>query len=86
MKFWRSIRRFVVVWWFAAAPLVILVLILALFLLLQLIAWLVGLVFGPAAAEALVANVFLVIGMLFWPALLGLGIYALVSYVRSKRK
>jgi hypothetical protein len=84
MKYWYAIRRLLSVSWLAAAPLVILVLILVLFLLLQLIAWLVGLVFGHEAAEALVVNVFLLMGMLFWPALLGVPNYALLCEVKTK--
>lgn len=85
MRFWHAIRRFISVSWLVAAPLAIVVLIVALFLLLQLTEFLVGRVFGPDAAEAVVANVFVVMGMLIWAALVGIPVYGVVSYVRCRR-
>ncbi len=55
---------------------------------MKLIEFLVGLVFGPEAAEAFVLNLFLLMGLLFWPAIIGVPIiYGFVSYImKVKRK
>jgi hypothetical protein len=86
MRFWHAIRRFISVSWLVAAPLVIVFLIFVLFLLLKLLEFLIGIVFGPEAAEAFVINFFLLMGMLFWPAIIGVPIiWAFVSNMKSKR-
>jgi len=86
MKFWHAIKRFILVSWLVAAPLVIVFLIFVLFLFLKLIEFLVGLLFGPEAAEVFIINLFLLMGALFWPVIIGAPIsYAIYSYVKHLR-
>ena len=86
MRFWHAIRRFISVSWLVAAPLVIAFLIIVLFLFLKLLEFLIGIVFGPEAAEAFVINFFLLMGMLFGPAILGAPIiWVFVSYMKFKQ-
>jgi hypothetical protein len=85
-KFWPAIKRFLSVSWLVAAPLVIVIAIVGLGLVLWLSSQIVGLLFGTEAADAYVYEFAMVLGMLFWVAVIGVPIYAIVSYIRSRRK
>jgi hypothetical protein len=85
IKFWHAIRRLISVSWLVAAALVIVFLIFVLYSVLKLTEFLVGLVFGPEAADAFVMNFFMAMEMLFWVAIIGVPIYALVSYAKHRR-
>jgi hypothetical protein len=72
--------------WLVAAPMVIVVAIIGLGLVLWLTSQIVGLLFGPEAAEAYTYDFAIVMGMLFWVAVIGVPVYAIVSYIKSRRK
>ena len=85
-KIWRAFMRLVSVSWLVAAPLVIVIAIVGLGLVLSLTSQIAGLLFGPEAADAFFYDFVMGLGMLFWVAIIGVPIYAIVSYLKSKRK
>jgi hypothetical protein len=85
-KIWHATKRFMSVSWLVAAPLVIVIAIVALGLVLWLTSQIVGSLFGPEAADAYLYEFAMVLGMLFWVAVIGVPIYAIVSSIKSRRK
>jgi hypothetical protein len=85
-KLWQAIRRLISVAWLVAAPLVIVIAIVALGVLLGIASQTVSRVFGTAAADSFIYDFGILMGILFWVAIVGVPIYAAVSYTRSKRK
>jgi hypothetical protein len=85
-KLWHAIKNFISVSWLVAAPLVIVVAIVCLGLIWWLISQIVGLLFGSEAADVFFYDIATMLGMLFWLAIIGVPIYAVVSYVKSRRK
>ena len=84
-KLWQAIRRLISVSWLVAAPLVVVIVIVGLGLLLWLTSRIVGFLFGADAVDSFIYDVGILMGMLFWVALIGAPIYAIVSYVKSRR-
>ena len=84
-KLWQAIKRLISVSWLVAAPLVVVVGILVLGLLLWLTSQIVGLLFGAEAVDSFIYDVGILMSMLFWAALIGAPIYAIVSYINSRR-
>lgn len=86
MTFVRAIRRFIANAWFAAAPLVILFLLIAIPLCFAIVSAIIGRVWGPQAAEDFTTAVF---GAMMWVgeltlglAPIGLAIYGLIRLAR----
>ena len=85
-KLWQATRRLISASWLAAAPLVIVIAIVALGLLLWVTSQIVGLLIGPETADAFIYDFAILMSILFWIAIIGVPIYAIASYIRSKRK
>jgi len=86
MKFVQAIRRFISNAWLVTAPLVILVLLVAIPLVLAVVGAIIGRAFGPEAAENYSSSLF---SAMMWGAELallltpiGLAIYGLVRLAR----
>lgn len=85
-KLWRAIRHSISISWLVAAPMVIVIAIVGLGLVLWLTSQIAGILFGPEAADTFFYGFATVLGMLFWVAIIGGPICAVIAYVKSKRK
>lgn len=85
-KLWQATRRLISVSWLVAAPLVVVVGIVILGLLLWLTSQIVGHLFGAEAVDSFIYDFGILMGMLFWVALIGVPIYAAIYYIKSRRR
>jgi hypothetical protein len=84
-KLWQAIRQLISVSWLVAAPLVVVIGIIILGLLLWLTSQIVSLLFGAEAVDSFIYDFGILLGMLFWVAIIGVPVYAIVCYIKSRR-
>jgi hypothetical protein len=84
-KLWQAIRRLISVSWLVAAPLVVVIGIIILGLLLWLTSQIFSLLFGAEAVDSFIYDFGILMGMLFWVAIIGVPVYAIVCYIKSRR-